>query len=240
MLNFVMKNCFGEVLFTKSKLIVMLTCNDRTFKDARKVFYECYDLPIEYWGFKNTGISEDEMCKLIADMHKAGKKTFFETITYTRKSCLDSARFACEHKFDYLLGTLYFPSVWNYIKTQTIKYYPFIGNVSGIPSVLSGSVDSILTEIDGFYENKIHGVDLLAYRHSSENPIQFAQNIIANSKLNIIVAGNIDSIERIKAISLLNPWGFTIGGALYTQNFISGAGYRANLEKVIEIMEGNS
>lgn len=224
----------------KSNLIVMLTHNDRTLKEALQIFEECRDLPIEYWGFKDVGISEEEMSELICAMNSAGKKTVLEVVTYTEESCMRGAQFACEHRFDYLLGTLFYPSVWDYVKTQPIQYYPFIGDVSGNPSILKGSLESMVSQADALYEMNIPGIDILAYRYNDGNPTHLAQNVVAQTKLNTIVAGSIGSIERINTISAINPWGFTIGSALYTQNFVSGGGYRANLEKVLEVLNSIS
>lgn len=220
----------------KSKLIVMLTQNDQTSKDAIPIFHECQDLPIDYWGFKNVGISETEMCELINAMKKAGKKTFLEVVTYTKESCMSAAKFACKHKFDFLLGTLFYPDVWNYLKTEEIQYYPFIGNVFDSPSSLSGSSEDMINESDRFFTEGIPGIDVLAFRYINGNPIHLAQKIVKNTKLRVILAGSINSVERINAVNSINPWGFTIGSALFTQNFVKGGGFRENLEKVLEIM----
>jgi hypothetical protein len=42
----------------QSQLIVMLTQNDITVGNAQEVFESCKDLPINFWGFKNVGISQ--------------------------------------------------------------------------------------------------------------------------------------------------------------------------------------
>ena len=36
-----------------TKMIVMLTYNDKTVKNALELFEECKNIPIEYLGFKN-------------------------------------------------------------------------------------------------------------------------------------------------------------------------------------------
>ena len=221
----------------KSKLIVMLTQNDQTTKYANKIFHECRDLPIDYWGFKNIGISESEMCELICAMKEEGKRTFLEVVTYTKESCLASAKFACKHKLDFLLGTLFYPDVWNYLKSEDIQYYPFIGNVSDNPSILSGSPEDMMHESDRFLAESIPGIDLLAFRYMNGDPIHLAHKIVEHTRLNVILAGSINSIERIKTVNVINPWGFTIGSALFTQNFVKGGGFRENLEKVLEVMD---
>ncbi|NCU27802.1 hypothetical protein EOM86_13975, partial [Candidatus Nomurabacteria bacterium] len=56
-----------------SDLIVMLTHNDVTVTDAKKVFVSCSDLPVTYWGFKNLGLPLDQMQDLVTTMKEAGK-----------------------------------------------------------------------------------------------------------------------------------------------------------------------
>lgn len=217
-------------------LIVMLTHNDRTLKNAKTIFNECSDLPIACWGFKNVGLSENEMCALLDEMKKADKKTFLEVVTYSEAECLESAQFASEHGFDYLLGTLFYPSVWEYLKNKQIQYYPFVGNVSGSPSVLTGTIDEMIQQVNELQDVSVSGIDLLAYRYDRDDPKQLLKSILSNSKLNTIVAGSIDSVDRIRTIKELQPWGFTIGSALVNQNFVNNAGFRKNLEKVIQIL----
>ena len=217
-------------------LIVMLTHNDRTLKNAKNIFNECSDLPIACWGFKNVGLSENEMCALLDEMKKADKKTFLEVVTYSEAECLESAQFACEHGFDYLLGTLFYPSVWEYLKNKQIQYYPFVGNVSGSPSVLTGTIDEMIQQVNELQDVSVPGIDLLAYRYDGDAPKQLVKSIVSNSKLNTIVAGSIDSVDRIRTIKELQPWGFTIGSALVNQSFVNNAGFRKNLEKVIQIL----
>ena len=39
----------------ESKIIIMLTHNDQTVKNALEVFDSCKDLPVDFWGFKDVG-----------------------------------------------------------------------------------------------------------------------------------------------------------------------------------------
>jgi predicted metal-binding protein len=221
----------------KSKLVVMLTQNDITLKNALSLFEKCQDLPVKYWGFKNIGLPENDMSELIATIKKANKKAVLEVVTYTEESCMEMAKFACDYGFDYLIGTLYYPKVWEYLKFKQIIYHPFVGNVYENPSILTGSPQSMVSQADYFYEKGIQGVNLLAYRYCGGNPEYLAKQIVKQIKTKTLLAGSIDSVERIKIVNNINPWGFTIGSALVTEKFVKGGGYRANLEKVIEIMD---
>jgi hypothetical protein len=82
----------------------------------------------------------------------------------------------------------------------------------------------------------VHGVDLLAFRHK-ENPEKLAAEFISRSKIPVILAGSIDSFEKIEFVNNVNPWGFTMGSALFTKNFVPEGSFRQNLEAVINRME---
>ena len=52
------------------KLIVMLTYNDMTVKNAYEIFDRCKDSKALYWGFKEEGLPPDKMKELYAYMKK--------------------------------------------------------------------------------------------------------------------------------------------------------------------------
>ena len=56
----------------ESKIIIMLTHNDQTVKNALEVFDSCKDLPVDFWGFKDVGLEHDKMAELIKAMKAAG------------------------------------------------------------------------------------------------------------------------------------------------------------------------
>jgi hypothetical protein len=146
------------------------------------------------------------------------------------------AEFAVDFGFDYLMGTLFYPEVWDFLKGKKIKYSPFVGKVSGSPSVLEGTVDSMVEETVFLNEQGVHGVDLLAFRHT-DNPEMLAEEFIRRSKVPVILAGSIDSFERIDFVNKVNPWGFTMGSALFDKNFLPEGSFRENLEVVVKKME---
>lgn len=219
------------------RIIVMLTCNDRTVERSLEVFESCKDLPVEYWGFKDVGIPASAMRELHDAMKAAGKKTFLEVVTYTPESCLAGAKLAVDFGFDHLMGTILFPEVWEYLKDKPIRYLPFVGEVSGSPSVLDGSLAGMLSQAEAFEKAGIPGVDLLAYRWTGDDPEKLAKEFVAATPLQVVVAGSIASPERIAAIQYIRPWAFTMGSALFTMSFVPDGSFRENLEKVIEIMD---
>jgi len=67
--------------------------------------------------------------------------------------------------------------------------------------------------------------------------VQLAKKLVEQASMKTIIAGSINSIARIQEIHAVHPWAFTIGSAFFTDQFVSGGGFRANLEKVLEVMD---
>jgi hypothetical protein len=220
----------------QSQLIVMLTHNDFTVRNALEVFGSCKDLSAKCWGFKNVGISRVAMRKLIDAMKRHDKTTFLEVVTYTEESCFESARMAVEFGFDYLTGTRYFPAVGEYLKDKPVRFYPFVGDVSGSPVLLNGTTREILEDGKRLRQAGVDGLDLVAYRYVDGDPVELAKRVVAEAGAEVIIAGSIGSEERIGIVNEINPFAFTMGSALFDGLFAPGGDFRANLERVIEVM----
>jgi len=218
----------------ESNIIIMLTHNDQTVKNALSVFESSKDLPVEFWGFKDVGLELVEMKKLVDAMKQAGKTTFLEVVSYTEEACMAGAKTAVSLGFDYLMGTVYHKSVFDYLKTQAIKFLPFCGKVYGSPSILEGTIDEVIADAEGLIEKGVDGIDLLAFRH--EDGANLAEEYCRRVEKPVVIAGSINSPERLEFISRINPWGFTMGSALFTENFAQGESFRKNLEVVIDCM----
>lgn len=220
----------------KSQIIIMLTHHDVTVDNALEVFISCKELPIVNWGFKDVGLPYGKMEELLKEMKKAGKKTFLEVVTYTEEECMKGARLAVELGFDCLCGTLFYPSVWKYLKNKEIQYFPFVGQVSGSPSVLKGTAESMIKQAQQFAQKGIHGTDILAYRFVGD-PEKLAKEYVRNSPIPVCVAGSIDSVERLKKINDIQPESFTMGSALFDKKFAVGGTFKENLQIVLDCMD---
>lgn len=207
------------------KLIVMLTHRDQTVKDALQVFDQCKDMPVQNWGFKDVGLPPEQMKKLVSNIKAAGKTSYLEVVTYTEKECLDAARLALECEFDYLMGTVFFPSVFQLMKGKATKYCPFIGKVSGSPSILEGTVDEIIRQARELAAVGVEGFNLLALRHVSSGE-QVAREVIKQLEQPVIMAGSISSYDRVDFVKEINPWAFTIGGAFFEGKFLKDGSFR--------------
>lgn len=219
-----------------SNIIIMLTHNDMTVPNALDVFESCKDLPVDFWGFKDVGLEKSQMAELVGAMKAAGKTTFLEVVSYTEEACMQGAKLAVELGYDYLLGTVYYQSVFEYLAAQDIKFLPFCGQVSGSPSVLGGSIDEIIADAQSLLAKGVHGIDLLAFRH--QDGAGLAREYCKRIQAPVVVAGSINSRARIDFVNEIDPWAFTMGSALFTENFALGETFRKNLEAVLKYMDG--
>jgi hypothetical protein len=122
------------------ELIVMLTYQDETVADALAIFERLKDAPVRHWGFKDVGLPPAEMRRVVSAMKAAGKTTYLEVVSLSEAEGLRGAQLAVEQGFDILMGTVYFPSIRDYLAKTPVQYYPFPGRVEGHPSILGGTI----------------------------------------------------------------------------------------------------
>ncbi|MGK9044741.1 hypothetical protein [Mammaliicoccus vitulinus] len=201
-----------------TELIVMLTYNDYTVKNAHKIFDECKNTKVKYWGFKDKGLSFEKMKLLFEYMKRCGKKTVLEIVEYEEKACLVGACLAKNCNCDILMGTTFFNSVNEYCKQNNIKYMPFAGNVCKRPSILNGHIQEIIKDAKANLNNGLYGFDLLGYRYTG-NPTELITNFISHIDAPVCVAGSIDNYEKLDFIKSISPWAFTIGSAFFDNKF---------------------
>lgn len=206
------------------ELIVMLTRNDQTVRNAIEVFDECRNLPVQFWGFKNVGLPVEQMGILVENIRSAGKTSCLEVVSYTEQECMEAARLAAGCGFDYLMGTIFYPAVFEFLKGRPIKYSPFCGQVSGHPSILRGSAKEIISEGRRLEKVGVDAFDLLAYRHV-DDPEALATAFIKAIKIPVILAGSVDSFARIDRVKAMGAWGFTIGGAFFDKKFVKDGSF---------------
>ena len=215
------------------QLITMLTYNDETVKNSFEVFDSCADLPDDFWGFKDVGLPKAEMKKLVERMKARGKTTFLEVVTLTERECLDGARLALECGFDYLMGTVYYDSVFSLMQGKATKFFPFAGKVSGHPSILEGAIPEIVADGQRMQTLGVAGFDLLAYRYTADAEA-LAAAFIRGVQVPVVLAGSIDGFKRLDAVKRLSPWAFTIGSAFFDQKFVPGGSFREQMASVLE------
>lgn len=219
----------------RPEIIIMLTHHDVTVENAAEVFEACKDLPVKFWGFKNVGLPKDKMKELATAMKEAGKTTFLEVVTYDEQSCLDGAQTAIDCGFDYLMGTIYYDSVAKLLADNNMNYLPFVGKVSGSPSILEGTNEEIIANAKDLMAKGIKGFDILAYRHVVDGE-KLAYEFCKAVDAQICIAGSINSFDRIDTMFDIGPWTFTMGSALFEKNFVPEGSFYDNLKAVADYM----
>lgn len=200
------------------ELIVMLTHNDKTVPDAIEVFEAAKNTPAVYWGFKEAGLDKDKMKELVKMMKQAGKTTFLEVVEYTEAECIEGAKIGVECGFDILMGTMYFDSVRDIAKQAGMKYMPFVGEITGRPSILGGTIDGMIEEANSLIEKGVYGIDLLAYRFTGDAD-ELIKRFVSEVDLPVCIAGSIKNFERLDYMKEISPWTFTIGSAFFEKEF---------------------
>ena len=218
----------------RPKLILMFTHNDVTVSDAIDYFKQVKDLGVDYFGFKEIGLPPKEMQRLNDMIHDEGFESFVEIVEYKEDKIRGPAQQAVDIDFDYLMGTVYYPSIWDIIGDSDIKYFPFCGRIYDRPSILDGSIEEILIDAKRIEAEGVHGFDLLAYRYKYPEKVNdLVQSLNDAVNVPVVSAGSINSFKRLKQTIDQGVWGFTIGGAFFEKKFVPGGSYRDNVEAVV-------
>jgi hypothetical protein len=220
----------------KPELIVMLTHHDQTVPDALDLFERCKDYPITHWGFKDVGLSPEGMKSVVQAMKDAGKTTFLEVVSLSEEEGLRGAKLAVDFGFDILMGTVFFPSIGEYLKDKAVRYYPFPGRVHSHPSILDGTIDEIVAHACELESYGVHGLDLLTYRYNGEAS-HLLQQVVEATKIPIVSAGSIATFDRITEVWDAGAWGFTIGSAFFDRQFVPDGSFEENVLAVCDWLQ---
>lgn len=220
-----------ELLMSKPELVVMLTHNDHTVENAHEIYDACKESKANYWGFKEKSLPLPKMKALFNKMKSHGKTTFLEVVEYDEQAGLEGAKIAKECGCDILMGTIFHDSINAFCQENNIKYMPFVGQITGRPSILEGSIEDMIVQAKEYLEKGVHGFDLLGYRYTGDAPAlnrAFVEAIDAP----VCLAGSIDSYQRLDEVLEANPWAFTIGSAFFDEKF--GNGFANQINKVCD------
>lgn len=216
--------------------ILMLTQNDRTIPDARARVDEALEGGVRHIGFKDVGLPFAEL-KAVADaIRAAGGRSYLEVVSLDETSELASARAAVDLDVDCLLGGTRAAKVTEVTRRHPIRYYPFPGQIVGHPSVLQGPAADIVTSAQQLTElEHVHGLDLLAYRFDGDVPA-LMRDVCSAVEKPVIMAGSIDSADRIDACASAGAAGFTVGTAAFEGVFpAEDDSFAAQIRSILEM-----
>jgi hypothetical protein len=196
--------------------IFMLTNRDATVSDAVEVYESIRATGLRLVGFKDIGASPDTLRRLTDTMHEDGRTVFLEVVSTSSDDELRSIEAGLGLGVDVIMGGTNHEAALGLIDKAPVRYFPFPGSVVGHPSELRGSIEGIASHAAELTSHPaVGGLDLLAYRHLTVDPVDLTRAVVAASKGPVVVAGSIDGAERIRAVAEAGAWAFTIGGAIF-------------------------
>jgi len=214
-------------------LIFFLTYSDVTVYNAIDVFEETKGMEVKYFGFKDVGLPKEKLKELHTRMKKEGKTTFLEVVTATKEDNVRSTKMAVELGVDYLIGGTYVKETLPLIKGTSVKYFPYIGKIVGHPCLLRGTIQEIVRDAKRVEGLGAGGIDLLAYRYDRD-PVKLIESVQKAVKIPLIVAGSIDSVERVQKMLDLKVWAFTIGSAFFDKKFVTEGTLNDQIKTVVK------
>ena len=218
------------------EFILFLTYSDVTVYNAIEVFEKIKDTGIKYVGFKDVGLPKEKLIELHARMKKEGITTFLEVVSATEEDNLRSAKMGIELGVNNLIGGIYVRQTLPLLQDTNIKYFPYIGKVVGHPCLLRGTIKEIINDAKMVEDLGADGIDLLAYRYD-DDPEQLIKSIQRAVKIPLIIAGSINSLEKVRKMVELDVWGFTIGSAIFDKKFVRGGTLNDQITAVLKEIE---
>ncbi len=219
-----------------TKFIFMLTREDVTVPNALEVAKGISGSRVEFVGFKDIGLRREEYRELVRILRDGGKKVFLEVVSSSKESALSSAEMAKELGVDYLIGGTYFDETMRAIEGSGIKHFPYVGKVYGHPCILGGTVEEIVEDAKAKEAGGADGLNLLAYRYGGD-PAALMRAVIGAVDIPVLVAGSINSLERVREVAELGAWAFTIGGAIFEGKFSPDRAIGAQVEAVLAALD---
>jgi hypothetical protein len=204
--------------------IFMLTRNDRTIEDATYLIDSACDLGVRHIGFKDVGVPFTIMQELVGTIRRRGGICYLEVVSTTPEAVLRSLEAARALDVDRILGGTDLDAALR-ILGDLSRYFPFPGNPVGHPTRLGGSAALVGNHCRRARAMGCAGVDLLAYRATEADPLDLvraAREALPARRL--IVAGSVNSTERIHALAEAGVDAFTIGSAVFDGAFSPAKG----------------
>jgi hypothetical protein len=221
------------------EFIFMLTHHDATVPDALTLLDELHDVGLRYVGFKDVGATPELQRDLTGAAHGLGMEVMLEVVSTTAEAELASLQAAVNAGVDWVLGGTHVEEGLRLLDGSGVRYCPFPGRIVGHPSVLEGSVEEIamhaaaLSALPG-----VHGVDLLAYRHHSVDPVALTRAVAEAVEGPVIAAGSVVAAHQIHALAEAGAWGFTIGGAIFEGLFPGAPDEVEQIRSILKIADG--
>jgi hypothetical protein len=217
--------------------VFMLTRNDATVENALDLVEVARELGLSHIGFKDVGAGAPMLGRLAAAIRAAGASPWMEVVSTTREAELRSIALGRDLGVDWLMGGVHVQEALRILKGSATRYLPFAGRPSGHPTRLGGSAEEVEAQCRAFAAMGCAGVDILAYRATEAEPLDLVAACRRGflDKGAVVVAGSVNSAERVNAVRASGADAFTIGTAAIECAYAPGAGpLPAQLKAVLE------
>jgi acyl CoA:acetate/3-ketoacid CoA transferase alpha subunit len=223
------------------EFVFMLTHHDTTVANARQVYDEVRGTGLRYVGFKDIGATTAELAAVTRAAHDDGLQVMLEVVSTSEDDEIESISAGAGLGVDWVLGGTHPERGREILSGTGVKYCPFPGIVEDHPSVLKGEISEIADDARRLTATAgIDGVDLLAYRHVSADPLALIRAVVAAASGPVIVAGSVASLDQIRAVAATGAWGFTIGGAIFEGLLPGGPDVARQVDVVLAACSGQA
>lgn len=216
--------------------IFMLTNQDRTVKNCLEIIDSISELGLGHIGFKDVGVEQAVLAELTLRIAALGAISYVEVVSTTPETIRNSIEASSRLKVDRVLGGQDVDFALQSFGKDGPRYFPFPGRPIGHPTKLAGGASDVEEDSRKARLAGCPGVDLLAYRATEADPealIRAARRGLGPDGY-LIVAGSIDSEERIKEAEQAGADAFTIGSAIFEDKFAAGVkGVKGQCEAVL-------
>jgi hypothetical protein len=216
--------------------VFMLTRNDATVENALDLIAIARPVGLKHIGFKDVGGDAPMLRRLTAAIREAGASPWMEIVATTRESELRGVKLGRDLGVEMLMGGVHVEEALKLLDGSTTRYLPFAGAPSGHPTRLGGSAPEVEAQCRNFAARGCAGVDILAYRATEAEPLDLvaACRRGLRDSGSVVVAGSVNSAERVAAVRAAGADAFTIGTAAIDGSYAPGAGsLAAQLQAVL-------
>lgn len=197
----------------------MLTRHDRTVEDCLAVMESVAQIGLKHVGFKDVGVDRRVLGALVERIRAAGAASYLELVGTDAASCVDAAGWARDAGVTCVLGGIAAADIGGAVRGSKTEYFPFVGRPQGHPTRLAGTADEVMADCRAQRDAGHPGVDLLAYRAVDAEPLSLLHAAREATDGRIIVAGDVNSPQRVAAIADAGADAFTVGTAAFDGSF---------------------
>jgi hypothetical protein len=206
--------------------VFMLTRNDATVENALDFVEVARPLGLKHIGFKDVGADSALLRRLTVAIREAGASPWMEIVATTREAELRGVELGRDLGVAMLMGGVHVEEALKILDGSPTRYLPFAGAPTGHPTRLGGSAPEVEAQCRAFARQGCTGVDILAYRATEADPLDLVAACRRGllDQGTVVVAGSVNSTERIAAVRAAGADAFTIGTAAIEGSYAPGGG----------------